>query len=106
MRRNFQTNCYIDTATLKRAIPPYDFYMREQGLYRFGCRSGKWAVAGLCPFHDDGSAGSFKINLETGAYTCFSCGAKGGDIISFTQARSGISFKEAMEKLRSEWGVL
>lgn len=97
---------YCDAAALKRAILPYDFYMREQGLHRFGCRSGKWAVAGLCPFHDDGSAGSFKVNLESGAYKCFSCGATGGDIISFTQTRCDISFKEAMEKLRNEWGVL
>lgn len=94
-----------DPMQLKSQISAHDFYMREQDLLRFGCRSGKWALAGLCPFHEDRTAGSFKVNLESGSYICFSCGVKGGDILSFTQVRYGLSFKEAMEKLRNEWGV-
>lgn len=31
----------------------------------------------LCPFHDDKKAGSFFINIQSGMYHCFSCGAKG-----------------------------
>lgn len=77
MKPKFQIDCYMDTTALKRAISPHDFYLREQGLHRFGYRSGNWALAGLCPFHDDASAGSFKVNLEMGVYTCFSCGARG-----------------------------
>jgi len=96
---------YTDTEELKRAIPPHDFYLREQGLHRFGYRSGKWAIAGLCPFHGDGTPGSFKVNLEIGAYACFSCGTKGGDIISFAQKKYDLSFKEAILKLKYEWRV-
>ena len=31
---------------------------------------------GLCPFHDDRES-SFSVNLQTGQYTCFACGASG-----------------------------
>lgn len=96
---------HLDVDSIKETIDPHDFYLREQGLHRFGYRSGKWALAGLCPFHDDTSAGSFKVNLQMGAYTCFSCGAKGGDIINFTQKKYGLSFKEALQKLQYEWRV-
>jgi DNA primase len=80
---------------LKRSIQPYEFYLREQGHSK----------AGLCPFHNDRNAGSFYFDIETGAYTCFSCGKKGGDIISFTQNKYDLNFKEALSKLRKEWGV-
>jgi DNA primase len=72
---------------LKHAISPHEFYLREQELCRFGYRSGPWVTAGLCPFHEDHSAGSFKVNLDKGAFICFSCGAKGGDIIAFIQQK-------------------
>ncbi|MGA8165043.1 MAG: CHC2 zinc finger domain-containing protein [Waddliaceae bacterium] len=96
----------LDAAKIKECIPPYDFYMREQDFQRFGYRSGKWAVAGLCPFHDDGSAGSFKVNYESGAFNCFSCGEKGGDIITYMQKKYNLSFREALEKLGNEWRIL
>ncbi|WP_082054117.1 CHC2 zinc finger domain-containing protein [Methyloterricola oryzae] len=60
---------------------------------------------GLCPFHADGRAGSFRVHLETGAFCCFACGAKGGDIVAFVQQREGLSFQDALTKLADEWGV-
>lgn len=45
------------------------------------------------------------MNLDTGAFVCFSCGAKGGDIIAFIQQRDGLSFRDAVEKIADEWGV-
>ena len=98
-------NPYLDAEDIKRNILPYDFYINEQDLSRFGVRSQSWVVAGLCPFHDDHSPGSFKINLENGAFVCFSCGAKGGDIISFTQHKHQLSFRQALERLAREWRV-
>ena len=95
---------FLDLNNFKRTISPCEFYLREQALSKFR-RSGKWAEAGLCPFHHDQRAGSFYFNIETGAYTCFSCGKKGGDIISFTQNKYDLTFKEALSKLRKEWGV-
>ncbi len=101
--KSFKRN--LDAAKIKGWISPYDFYLQEQDLGRFGYKSGQWAVAGLCPFHDDGSAGSFKVNCESGAFTCFSCGEKGGDIITYIQKKYDLSFLEALEKLGNEWRV-
>ncbi|MBS0637343.1 MAG: hypothetical protein JSS12_07515 [Verrucomicrobia bacterium] len=95
-----------DSENIKINISPYDFYIKEQSLTRFGTRSKSWAIAGLCPFHNDHSAGSFKVNLENGAFACFSCGAKGGDIISFTQYKYQLTFWQALERLAYEWRVL
>lgn len=96
----------LDAGTIKNSIHPYDFYLEEQQLARFGTRSKDWVVAGVCPFHDDRSPGSFKINLENGAFVCFSCGAKGCDIISFTQHKYQLSFRHALERLSYDWRVL
>lgn len=79
--------------------------MKEQLLDRFKNKSGGWANAGLCPFHNDNSAGSFRVHLENSAYRCFSCGVKGGDIIAFTMAKHDLSFYEALIQLANEWGV-
>jgi hypothetical protein len=95
----------LDAATIKECILPYDFYIREQDLQQFGYRSRQWAIAGLCPFHDDRSAGSFKVNYESGAFTCFSCGERGGDIITYVQKKYDLLFREALEKLRNDWRV-
>ncbi len=96
---------HYDAASIKSRIAPHDFYLREQVLDRFKSNSRRWAEAGLCPFHDDSSAGSFWIHLEDGAYKCFSCNAKGYDIITFTMTKYGLSFYEALTQLANEWGV-
>lgn len=94
-----------DAASIKSWINSYDFYLKEQTLERFKSKSGRWAEAGLCPFHDDSSTGSFWINLESGAFNCFSCSAKGGDIIAFTMAKYSLLFYEALIQLAHEWEV-
>jgi len=96
----------IDINILKSNIDPYQFYHSEQNLQNFSSKSGGWAIAGLCPFHDDRNAGSFKVNLETGAFKCWSCGASGGDIIAFLQKRDDLSFLEALQKLAKDWEVI
>lgn len=98
--------CRYDVRSIKLEITAHDFYLQEQALDRFKNKSHGWVEAGLCPFHDDRSSGSFRINLESGAYRCFSCGAKGGDIIAFTMAKYDLSFNEALKQLAYEWGVL
>lgn len=89
---------------VKGYIPPADFYRAELPTMPLP-RGGGWRDGGLCPFHADQHAGSFRVNLETGAFTCFSCGAKGADIIAFIQLRDGLSFPEALRKLSEDWGV-
>jgi len=89
---------------VKAYIPPSDFYQAELPEMP-PPRGNGWRDGGLCPFHSDKHAGSFRVNLETGAFLCFSCGSKGGDIIAFIQQRDGLSFPEAVQKLSSEWGL-
>lgn len=101
MRRSFQTNRY-DASELKDRINPADFYSYEgQEIITRGKDS--WKLAGLCPFHADRHAGSFYIHSAHGAFCCFLCDAKGGDINSFIQKKYEMSFKEAIEKLKSDW---
>ena len=92
---------------VKECIPPEDFYLREQNLEDLSFSNGKqWAIAGLCPFHADRQPGSFVIHPIAGAFHCFSCGHRGGDIIAYAQMKYNISFKEALEKLNFDWSVL
>lgn len=89
--------------TLKREIQPADFYQAELPAMPTPKRYG-WNDAGLCPFHADAHAGSFRVHTGTGAFCCFSCGARGGDILSFVMLRDGLSFREALELLAADWG--
>lgn len=89
---------------VKAYIPPVEFYRLELPTMAPSKGHG-WCDGGLCPFHDDHHAGSFDVNLTTGAFHCFSCKEKGGDIIAFTQRNYGLSFPEALQKLADEWGV-
>ena len=61
------------------------------------------ANGGLCPFHADTRPNSFFVNLETGGYVCFSCGAKGGDLFSFLVARDGCTLREALDYLQENY---
>ena len=96
----------IDAKGLKARINPAEFYCREQNLPRLASKSGKWATAGLCPFHADHREGSFKVNIETGSFKCWSCGAAGGDIIAFVQKRDQLSFVDVLCKLAQAWEVM
>ncbi len=89
---------------VKAYIPPADFYRAELPAMPVPRGSG-WREGGLCPFHADKHAGSFRVNLETGAFVCFACGTKGGDIVAFIQQRDGLSFPDATRKLAEDWGI-
>lgn len=95
-----------DIAKIKESISPHDFYLREQNIAHFGHRSSGWAVAGTCPFHQDSRPGSFKVNLESGAFKCWSCGIGGGDIISYLQQRDDLTFIETLKQLSHTWSIL
>lgn len=60
-------------------------------------------LTGLCPFHDDKNA-SFSVDLVTGKYTCFACGAS-GNYIDFYAETHGINTKEAYKRILSEYGI-
>ena len=43
------------------------------------------------------------INLNNGGYVCFSCGAKGADVITFAMAHAGYSFRDALVYLAENY---
>ncbi len=64
---------------------------------------GKGDRFGLCPFHAE-STGSFTVNDRKGFFHCFGCQAH-GDLLDWWQRHDGMSFAEAVEKLRREVGA-
>jgi len=99
----YSTTPRADVHAIKAAVDPCEFYRYE--LPKIKTTRAQWVNGGLCPFHDDNKPGSFFVNTDTGAYRCFSCGARGGDIIAFIQQRDGLTFQEAIDLLASEWEV-
>jgi DNA primase len=92
----------IAVQELKNRITPEVYFTKELPNFKL-IRSSKWLTVN-CSFHAD-SKPSMRINLESGGFFCHSCGAKGGDIISFEMQRSGLSFKQAIDKLSIQWGI-
>lgn len=76
----------------RERLPPPESYYHE----RFGTLkpNGKGWTQVRCVFHDDCNP-SLSVNVTTGAYKCFSCGAHGGDVLAFHQRLHGFSFKQA-----------
>lgn len=71
------------------------YYQPIFGGLRFNA-SG-WAQV-RCIFHEDGHA-SLSIHRERGAFRCFTCEARGGDLLAFEMLRSGTDFKSAARAL-------
>jgi hypothetical protein len=72
-----------------------DYYRPIFGDLRFNA-SG-WAQV-RCVFHEDVHA-SLSIHGERGAFLCFACDARGGDMLAFEMLRSGADFKSAARAL-------
>jgi hypothetical protein len=95
-----------DAATVRRAVHPQAFYRSElPGMPSTRLGHTTWSDAGLCPFHQDTHAGSFRVHLGTGSFKCFACGAAGGDVIAFAMLRHGLGFRDALTVLADTWGV-
>ena len=77
---------------IKAYIPADKFYRVELSTMSLP-RGAGWQDGGLCPFHADKQPGSFKLNVKTGAFKCFSCETKSGDIIAFIRKRDSLSNK-------------
>ena len=60
---------------------------------------GSGHLAGKCPFHDD-STPSFIVTPAKNLFHCLGCGA-GGTVIDFVMRHDGLSFRHAVEVLRS-----
>ena len=72
-------------------LPNPSQYFSTQDLKLKG--KGAWRDA-ICPFHSD-TKPSLRIRIETGAFCCMSCGARGGDVLAFHMQRYGMGFKAA-----------
>jgi DNA primase len=59
---------------------------------------------GLCPFHGEKTP-SFYVVPDKKMWNCFGCGA-GGDVIKFVMQSENKSFRETVEQLASEFGVV
>ena len=92
----------LSADVLKAALPASAYYRRALPTMPDARHAG-WVDGGLCPFHDDRHRGNFRVNLDTGAFCCFSCGAKGGDILAFHQRRHGLDFQEVIRDLAEQF---
>ncbi|MHB8156192.1 MAG: DNA primase family protein [Desulfocucumaceae bacterium] len=81
-------------------LPLEAFYRQE--LRELKPSSGD-NVSALCPFHKDTDP-SLSIDLKTGLFNCFGCGAS-GDTFTFYQKKHNCDFKEALEALGRWAGV-
>ena len=60
---------------------------------------GAGHLAGCCPFHED-RAPSLIVTPGKNLFHCLGCGA-GGSVIDFVMRHDGLSFRHAVEVLRS-----
>lgn len=93
----------LSARTIKRQLSPLEFYQSEISLK--SSREHGWVDGGLCPFHNDKRPGSFYVSLDTGGFNCFSCGARGGDVIAFLRLRDETTFPELLRYLHEYYGV-
>lgn len=84
----------------KGLLPPAQTYFERHGLKLRGTR--EWRSA-LCPFHPDKNP-SLNVNVRTGAFRCFVCDAKGGDVLAFHRLKTGMGFIDAAKDLNA-WEV-
>jgi uncharacterized protein (DUF927 family) len=80
-----------NTAFYQKHIPEFNANGRKEIL----CR---------CPFHEDSNP-SLSVNVESGLFNCFS-GCGGGNPIQFIQKLYNIPFNEAVERIKSEEGIV
>ena len=89
----------FNATRIKTRVKPVEFYRTILPEMPAPKSETGWVDGGLCPFHKDTHKGNFGVNLDTGAFLCFSCGAKGQDVIAFVQRRHGVSFYHALRML-------
>jgi DNA primase catalytic core len=61
-------------------------------------------LVGCCPFHDDKTP-SFVVTPGKALWRCFGACDAGGDVLTFVMKSEGVSFRHAVERLRSQAGV-
>ena len=80
---------------IREWLPSAPVYFDNIGLKLSG--RGAWRSA-VCLFHDDKQP-SLRVKIDTGAFRCMACGARGGDVLEFERLRTGKSFVDAARDL-------
>lgn len=80
----------------RNLLPDPASYYEAQGLRLTGPKSAKWLTTS-CVFH--GGSDSMRVNLRSGGFCCMNCGARGGDVLAYEMASSGLEFIEAARRL-------
>ncbi len=91
----------IDKAGILHRLDFLKFYKERIPSLRI---NGKPEAVGLCCFHPDKTP-SLSVNIETGLYHCFSCGAR-GDVFTFHQETNSVDFHTALKELAAIAGVV
>jgi hypothetical protein len=87
---NFSSEKRFKKIFNREALPsPLDYY-RTQFPHLPKYTDRQWIKVPCC-FHDDENP-SLSINLNSGGFHCFACGAKGGDVVAFHMLRLGMPF--------------
>lgn len=75
-------------------LPNAVSFFEGEGLTLVG--RGAWRTTG-CQFH--GGSDSMRVNVQSAAWVCMNCGARGGDAISFVMGLHGLDFADACKRL-------
>ena len=96
--QNNQSNFTSNTKRYKRAynrslLPtPASYYTKQFPGLKI---KSEWVKVRCC-FHQPDNKPSLHISMVDGHFRCFSCDAKGCDVIAFHRLRYGVSFPEAV----------
>ncbi len=84
----------------KQRLPSPGDYYRALGLKLTG--GPEWRST-RCLIHDDDRP-SLRVRVDTGAFKCMACGARGGDVLAFHRLLHGLDFVAAAKDLGAwEW---
>ena len=80
----------------RNLLPDPAAYFENQGIALKGSGRAKWKTT-RCNFH--GGSDSMRVNTESGAWVCMSCGEKGGDVLAYEIKMSGAEFQDAAKSI-------
>jgi len=83
----------------RTSLPSVATYLAQAGLLNQTPKR-EWVMV-TCPVHKNGQEKnpSMSVNLTSGGFVCFACGAHGRDIIDLHRLRTGLGFVDAVNDL-------
>lgn len=80
----------------RNLLPEPENYFESRGHTLFGRSKKRFRIA--CSIHG-GSSPNLSVHRQTGAWFCFSCSAKGGDVLAYEMQDAGSDFVTAAKAL-------